>query len=173
MNIIHLKNKKKITKDHITGNTTYELKIDEFRPIDAGQLNFYLTALDKQVKHPDDQPSIGMIFCPNKDATVVEYALQSINKPIHVPVYELTKALPEALKDSLPTTEEVEAELARRVAGEGENGAWVSVMTTRTCLTSLAPKTLKIRFVVAEIDKGLPSPWMFVLLTPLRKLQRS
>ncbi len=101
--------------------TAIELKIDEFRPIDAGQLNFYLTALDKQVKHPDDQPSIGMIFCPNKDATVVEYALQSINKPIHVPVYELTKALPEALKDSLPTTEEVEAELARRVSGQDEN----------------------------------------------------
>ncbi|NGX54503.1 MAG: hypothetical protein KR126chlam2_00114 [Chlamydiae bacterium] len=89
-----------------------ELKAEAFDPRDAGQINFYLSAVDKQYKHPNDKPSIGMIFCKTRNALTVEYALQDIHKPIGVSGYEATilESLPHELKGTLPTIEEIEAE---------------------------------------------------------------
>jgi hypothetical protein len=68
---------------------------------------FYLELLDQKEKLPDDNPSIGIILCPVKDNTEVEYALRSINKPIGVSEYKLTKKLHEQLKGKVPTTKEL------------------------------------------------------------------
>lgn len=88
-----------------------ELKATAFKPEHAGQLNFYLTAVDRQVKAPDDKPTIGLLLCKTKKRTVAEYALSGIDKPIGVAEYELVRALPETLLTSLPTVEELESEL--------------------------------------------------------------
>jgi predicted nuclease of restriction endonuclease-like (RecB) superfamily len=88
-----------------------DLKIGEFEPEHAGKMNFYLSAVDAQLRHPDDQPSIGLILCRSKDRVVAEYALRDVNKPIGISAYELTQALPEQYQGSLPTIEQLEAEL--------------------------------------------------------------
>ncbi len=88
-----------------------ELKATEFKPEHAGQLNFYLTAVDRQIKAPEDKPTIGLLLCKTKDRLVAEYALSGIDKPIGVAEYQLVRALPEPLVTSLPTVEELESEL--------------------------------------------------------------
>jgi len=88
-----------------------DLKIGEFKPEDAGKMNFYLSALDDLLRHPDDQPSIGVILCKSKNQVIVEYTLRDMRKPIGVAEYQLTQALPEHLQMSLPTIEELEAAL--------------------------------------------------------------
>jgi predicted nuclease of restriction endonuclease-like (RecB) superfamily len=91
-----------------------ELKTTSFKPEYAGKLNFYLKAVDMQIKQPQDNPTIGILLCKTKDNLVVEYALSDINKPIGVAEYEtkILESLPENLKGSLPTIEEIEEELA-------------------------------------------------------------
>ena len=88
-----------------------DLKIGEFKPEDAGKMNFYLSALDDLLRHADDQPSIGLILCKSKNQVIVEYTLRDMRKPIGVAEYQLTQALPEHLQLSLPTIEELEAAL--------------------------------------------------------------
>jgi predicted nuclease of restriction endonuclease-like (RecB) superfamily len=88
-----------------------DLKIGEFKPEDAGKMNFYLSALDDLLRHPDDQPSIGLILCKNKNQVIVEYTLRDMHKPIGVAAYQLTQSLPDHLQLSLPTIEELEAAL--------------------------------------------------------------
>lgn len=90
-----------------------ELKSTAFRPEHAGKLNFYLSAVDDLLKHNDDQPSIGLLLCRSRKRLHVEYALRDIRKPIGVAQWEtkLVEALPDELKGSLPTVEEIEAEL--------------------------------------------------------------
>lgn len=96
-----------------------ELKASAFKPEHAGQLNFYLAAVDRQVKAPDDKPTIGLLLCKTKNRTVAEYALSGIDKPIGVAEYQLVRALPEPFVTSLPTVEELESELgAMREAEE-------------------------------------------------------
>ena len=87
-----------------------DLKVSEFEPAFAGQMNFYLTAVDRQLRGPGDQPSIGLILCKNKNQVVVEYALQDMHKPMGVAVYH-TDRLPEPLQRNLPTIAELEAQL--------------------------------------------------------------
>ncbi|MCP5506415.1 MAG: DUF1016 domain-containing protein [Chlamydiales bacterium] len=89
-----------------------ELKATEFKPEYAGKMNFYLTAVDKTMKHPDDKPTIGLLLCKTKNKVVAEYALQDINKPLGVAEYEtkIIESLPDDLKGSLPTIEEIEHE---------------------------------------------------------------
>jgi len=94
-----------------------ELKGVAFKPEHAGQLNFYLAALDAQLKAPDDKPTIGLLLCKTKNRLVAEYALSGINKPIGVAEYQLVRALPEPLDTNLPSIAEIEAELSR---GEDE-----------------------------------------------------
>ena len=85
-----------------------ELKMVEFQPEFAGKMNFYLAAVDDLLRHQDDQPSIGVILCKDKNKVVVEYSLRDMCKPICVAAYRLTKTLPKPLKGQLPTARELE-----------------------------------------------------------------
>lgn len=90
-----------------------ELKMTDFKPEYAGKLNFYLTAVDKQLRREGDNPTIGLILCKKKKKLVVEYALQDLTKPIGVSsfTFQLLESLPEKLKGQLPTVEQLEAEM--------------------------------------------------------------
>jgi predicted nuclease of restriction endonuclease-like (RecB) superfamily len=88
-----------------------ELKKGPFKPEYAGKLNFYLNVADEKLRQKDDQPSIGLILCQDKNKVVAEYALKNIHKAIGVSEYQLTQSLPEDLKSSLPTIDELEREL--------------------------------------------------------------
>ncbi len=88
-----------------------ELKKGDFKPEYAGKMNFYCSAVDDLLRNEADQPTIGLILCQTKDRILAEYTLRDIHKPIGISDYELTRALPESLKSSLPTVEEIEAEL--------------------------------------------------------------
>ena len=89
-----------------------ELKATEFKPEHAGQLNFYLNAVDDIFRSSSDNPSIGLLLCKSHDRIVAEYSLRGIEKPIGVSEYWLTKAIPENLKTSLPTIKEIEKKLS-------------------------------------------------------------
>lgn len=91
-----------------------ELKAVAFDPAFVGQLNLYLSAADDLLRHADDQPTIGLLLCRGKNKLVVEYALRHLKRPVGVAQWEtqLVEKLPKALKGSLPTVEEIEAELA-------------------------------------------------------------
>jgi predicted nuclease of restriction endonuclease-like (RecB) superfamily len=90
-----------------------DLKAEDFKPEFSGKMNFYLSAIDDLLRHPDDRPSIGMILCKSKNKAVAEYAVRDLRKPIGVSEYRLTNALPEQLRKSLPTTDELRAELMK------------------------------------------------------------
>ena len=89
-----------------------ELKATAFKPEHAGQLNFYLAAVDAQIKAPDDHATIGLLLCKTQNRLVAEYALSGIDKPIGIAEYELVRALPEPLVTNLPTVEQLENELS-------------------------------------------------------------
>ncbi len=91
-----------------------DLKMRDFEPEFAGKMNFYLSALDAQVRHPDDQPSVGLILCKGKGRTVVEYALRDLRKPIGVAEYKLTDRLPKPLAKLLPAPAELERVLSEK-----------------------------------------------------------
>ncbi|OQC07317.1 MAG: hypothetical protein BWX80_01108 [Candidatus Hydrogenedentes bacterium ADurb.Bin101] len=95
-----------------------EMKAVPFDAAFVGKLNLYLSAVDDLLRHPDDQPTIGLLLCKSRKQITVEYALRGFSKPMGVAQWEtqLTETLPEGLKGSLPSIEEIEAELA----GEGE-----------------------------------------------------
>jgi predicted nuclease of restriction endonuclease-like (RecB) superfamily len=84
-----------------------ELKIGKFMPEFVGKMQFYLTALDRQVRQADESPSIGIILCKEKNRTVVEYALHDARKPIGVATYEITRTLPKSLKGQLPSPKQI------------------------------------------------------------------
>lgn len=88
-----------------------ELKTGEFKPEYAGKLNFYCSAVDKQFRHKDDNKTIGLILCKTKNRLVAEYALRNMATPLSVSEYSLTKIVPDALKSSLPSIEDIEKEL--------------------------------------------------------------
>ena len=95
-----------------------ELKATAFKPEHAGQLNFYLAAVDEQLKADDDKPTIGLLLCKQKNRLVAEYALRGIQSPMGVAEYQLLETLPDTLKTSLPSIEEIERELGLDDAGE-------------------------------------------------------
>ncbi|MCP4346679.1 MAG: DUF1016 domain-containing protein [Desulfobacterales bacterium] len=88
-----------------------ELKSVKFRPEFTGKLNFYVSAVDGILKSEQDNATIGILICKSKNDTVVEYALKDIHKPIGVSEYIITKNLPDEFKSSLPSIEDIEAEL--------------------------------------------------------------
>ncbi len=88
-----------------------DLKTGKFKPEYAGKMNFYLNVVDDKLRHKDDQPSIGLILCKDKNEIIAEYSLRGHTKPMGVSEYQLTQALPEDLKGKLPTVEEIEEEL--------------------------------------------------------------
>lgn len=89
-----------------------ELKAGAFKPEYSGKLNFYLSAIDAIMKHENDNPTIGLILCKDKKKLMAEYALKDISKPVGVSEYRLSEAVPEDFRGSLPTIEEIEAELS-------------------------------------------------------------
>ncbi|PKK88953.1 MAG: DUF1016 domain-containing protein [Candidatus Wallbacteria bacterium HGW-Wallbacteria-1] len=93
-----------------------EIKSGKFKPEHLGQLGFYLTAIDKEVKSAQDNPTIGLLLCKSKNKVVAEYALGDKTQPMGIAEYKLEDALPEDLKTSLPTIEQIEKEL------EGKDG---------------------------------------------------
>ncbi|MDO9518269.1 MAG: PDDEXK nuclease domain-containing protein [Methanosarcinaceae archaeon] len=84
-----------------------ELKIGEFQPEFVGKMQFYLTALDRQVREEGEKPAIEIILCKEKNRTVVEYALHDTRKPIGVGTYHMVKHLPKELKGQLPSPDEI------------------------------------------------------------------
>jgi predicted nuclease of restriction endonuclease-like (RecB) superfamily len=89
-----------------------ELKGGKFKPEHLGQLSFYLTAVDAQIKHAQDGPTIGLLLCKSKNKVVAEYALRDNTQPIGVAEYQLVASLPPELQTSLPSIEQIERELA-------------------------------------------------------------
>ncbi|MEW5759003.1 MAG: PDDEXK nuclease domain-containing protein [Candidatus Omnitrophota bacterium] len=79
-----------------------ELKTGKFEPEYAAKMDFYLQLLDEQIKLKDENPSIGIILCADKDDIVVEYALRSVKKPVGIAEYYLTKKLPKYLSGKIP-----------------------------------------------------------------------
>lgn len=94
-----------------------DLKMTPFKPEYAGKMNFYLSAVDDLLRHPDDAPSLGIILCKAKNKVVAEYALRDLNKPVGVSSYvtKLVESLPAEFRESLPSPEAIEAELERGV----------------------------------------------------------
>lgn len=92
-----------------------ELKAGKFKPEYAGKLNFYLSAVDSQIKKESDSSSIGIILCKKKDKIEAEYALRDIKKPMGISEYILTQSIPENIKTQLPTIEELENELSDKI----------------------------------------------------------
>jgi predicted nuclease of restriction endonuclease-like (RecB) superfamily len=88
-----------------------ELKTGKFIPEYASKLNFYLSAVDDLLKHKTDNPTLGILICKERNKVIAEYSLRDINKPMGIAAYELTQSIPENLKGSLPTIEEIENEL--------------------------------------------------------------
>ena len=88
-----------------------DLKMEPFKPEFAGKMNFYLSAVDAKLRHPGDNPSIGIILCKTRKRLIAEYALRNMKAPIGVSEYKLTRAIPAELKSSLPTIKELEKEL--------------------------------------------------------------
>jgi predicted nuclease of restriction endonuclease-like (RecB) superfamily len=88
-----------------------ELKKGKFKPEYAGKVNFYCSVVDDLLRHEADQPTIGLILCQTTDRILAEYTLRDIHKPIGIADYELTRALPKELASSLPSIQEIEAEL--------------------------------------------------------------
>ena len=92
---------------HLRCLVVFDLKIGEFKPEYAGKMNFYLNLLDDLVRLPEENPSIGIILCKDRDRLEVEYALRGIRKPIGVSKYRLTKKLPKKFAESLPSPEDL------------------------------------------------------------------
>ncbi|MCX6219952.1 MAG: PDDEXK nuclease domain-containing protein [Bacteroidia bacterium] len=88
-----------------------EIKNTRFKPEHTGKLNFYLSAVDSLVKMNDDNPTIGLLLCKEKNSIEAEFALRDINKPMGISEYLIAQNLPENLKSSLPTIEEIESQL--------------------------------------------------------------
>ncbi|GAA5534110.1 PDDEXK nuclease domain-containing protein [Deinococcus aluminii] len=97
-----------------------DLKIGEFRPEYVGKMNFYLSAVDDLLRHPQDAPSIGLLLCRTQNKVIAEYALRGVDRPLGVSTYELAESLPPELKGQLPSVEELEKEMEK--LGGGERG---------------------------------------------------
>ena len=91
--------------------TVIELKMEGFKPEFSGKMNFYLSAVDDLLRHPEDQPSIGIILCKAKNKIVAEYAVRDLGKPVGISEYRITGTLPRRLQESLPSVQQLEAEL--------------------------------------------------------------
>jgi len=91
-----------------------ELKKGEFKPSYSGQINFYCSIVDDILAHENDNPTIGLILCQEKDEIVAEYSLRNMSQPIGISEYELTEVLPKEFKSSLPTIEMIENEFLKQ-----------------------------------------------------------
>lgn len=98
---------------HLRCYVVIDLKVEPFKPEFAGKMNFYLSAVDDKLRHPEDKSSIGLLLCKERNRLTVEYALRDVRKPIGVAEWQtkLVESLPKELKGKLPTVKEIEAEL--------------------------------------------------------------
>ena len=103
---------------HLHCYVVIELKAVGFKPEHAGKLNFYIKAVDEQMRKEGDAPTVGILLCKSKDKVVAEYALSDIQKPIGVSEYQLTQSLPEDLQSQLPSIEEIEKGLGVSLLAE-------------------------------------------------------
>jgi predicted nuclease of restriction endonuclease-like (RecB) superfamily len=92
---------------YLKSMVVFELKRGRFQPEYAGKLNFYLNVLDKKIQLPHENPSIGIILCKEKNNTVVEFSIKTINKPIGVSTYRISRKIPEDMKNVLPKVNEL------------------------------------------------------------------
>jgi len=105
---------------HITPCATEDLKTTPFKPEYAGKMNFYLSAVDDLLRHADDKPSIGLILCKAKNRIIAEYALRNTATPMGISEFRHLVKLPQHLTGTLPTVEELEAELAKGSSGASD-----------------------------------------------------
>ena len=103
---------------HLRCFVVIDLKVKPFKPEFAGKMNFYLSAVDDQLRHTDDEPSIGLILCKERNKVIVEYALRDTTKPMGVSTY---KVLPPELETGLPSAKQIE-DAMRMDDHNGEKG---------------------------------------------------
>lgn len=96
---------------HLRCFVVIDLKVEAFKPEFAGKMNFYLSAVDDRLRHEQDNPTIGLLLCKDRNQVIVEYALRELTRPVGVATYQLTEELPQDLQADLPTPEQLEAEL--------------------------------------------------------------
>jgi predicted nuclease of restriction endonuclease-like (RecB) superfamily len=108
-----------------------ELKAGKFKPEHLGQLGFYCTAIDAQVKAPDDEPTIGLLLCKTKNALVAEYALRTTAVPLGIADYHLVESLPKDLDGSLPSIARIEEELGPEPAPKAKRSAGKATAKSR------------------------------------------
>ncbi len=96
---------------HLHCYIVIDLKVVKFQPEFAGKMNFYISAVDSQVRTDADGPTLGILICKSKSDIKVAYSLRDLTKPIGVSEYQITEHLPDDLRSSLPTIEQIEAEL--------------------------------------------------------------
>lgn len=99
---------------HLHSFVVFELKIGDFKPEYAGKLNFYVNAIDEQIKSERDNPTIGVLLCKTPNETVIKYSLKGINSPLGVADYQL----PKKLKSDMPTIEELESAIEKSKDGK-------------------------------------------------------
>jgi predicted nuclease of restriction endonuclease-like (RecB) superfamily len=95
-----------------------ELKTGDFKPEYAGKLNFYLSAVDSELKKEQDNPSIGILLCKHKNKLITEYSLRDMTKPIGISEYRITSLLPNEFRDALPSAEDIEKRIMPREDGQ-------------------------------------------------------
>ena len=88
-----------------------ELKTGKLKPEHVGQLSFYMTAVDRQMKTPQDGPTIGLLLCKSKNKVVAEYSLENFCKPIGISAYELANDIPQQMREALPNVQQLEEAL--------------------------------------------------------------
>lgn len=94
-----------------------ELKVGAFEPEYAGKMGFYLSAVDDHMRHPEDRATIGILLCKTKSRVIAEYALRDVHKPMGIATWQAKQALPLEWRESLPSIQDLEAELAKRSSG--------------------------------------------------------
>jgi hypothetical protein len=108
-----------------------DLKMGAFEPEFAGKMSFYLSASDNLLRHADNQLSIGIILCKTRERIIAEYALRDINKPIGISEYRLAENLPEQLRGSLATIEELENELDQELTPDWSSSERLPINSRR------------------------------------------
>lgn len=109
---------------HLRCFIVIDLKVGDFKPEFAGKMNFYLSAVDDQMRKEHDAPSIGLILCKTRSRVIAEYALRHLARPVGVARYEtkLTETLPSKLAKQLPSIKQIEAQLSPPVSKVKKRG---------------------------------------------------
>lgn len=145
-----------------------DLKIEDFKPEFAGKMNFYLSAVDDQLRHPDDQATIGIILCKGRNAVIVEYALRDTTKPMGVAEYRLSSTLPEQLRDALPTPAEFAREFPRMSLMKLRIEVEIALLRFFEAHGMAASRPMTVRDMLAELQSsGLAPPSTHQLLQTL------